>query len=180
MTRAWSRRRESLTASGSEKAALIRSARQDLEKAIGICRDRELLSQLAQAFHLLANIERDTGDSKAAESLWEEAISVCRKVGEPFEIAHKIRHLGDLHKQHRRFDQAEACYSEALNLYRHHEGPPKLDLANALNAFAELKAAANSPEDAISLWQEASDLYAEEDVPAGITMCTKSIERLQR
>jgi len=151
MKRAWSTRRKSFPTSGSEKNALIKKARTDLEDAVALCRKNGTPSQLAQAIHLLANVEHDLGHNSTAEALWEEAVTVCRTVGEPLHLAHKIRHLGDLRKYLGRFEQAEACYEEALNLYRTHEDPPKLDFANAICAYAHLMEVTNSPQESLML-----------------------------
>ena len=69
MERACTARRASLSATGSEQEALVLSARADLEQAIGICRGNHDHPVLAQAIHLLANLERDIGRDDAAEAL---------------------------------------------------------------------------------------------------------------
>ena len=164
MDSAWATRRQSFSASGSEREALTNEAHQKLTDAVAICRKAGELPALAQAIHLLANVEHEMGRDDVAETLWDEAVSVCRAVGEPFQLAHKVRHLGDLNKHLGRLEQAETCYKEAVNLYRSHDDPPKLDFANAAGHYALLKESMKAPQEALRLWREARDLYDGVDV----------------
>ena len=82
-----------------------------------------------------------------------------------------MRHVGDHHRRVGRTEAAEACYDEALALYRDHEHPPKLDFANVVRPMAILKEDAGKVEEAKELWQEARDLYAEVNVQEGVDEC---------
>ena len=108
----------------------------------------------------------------------EEAVSICRGVGDNMQLAHKVRHLGDLHRHQGRLDDAKDCYDEALALYRNHEDPPDLDFANAVSRMAALKEDTQSTQEAIRLWHEAHDLFKAANVPSGVTMCSKHISEL--
>lgn len=178
MERGWTARRASLSATGGEQEELVLRAREDLEAAVAICREKKTPPELAQALHLLANVEHDIGRDDAAETLREEAVSLCRMVGEPFQLAHKVRHLGDLRRQFGRLEEAAACYDEALQLNRENDDPPMPDFANAANNYAHLKDVMDLPADALALWREARELYGEIDLTAGVDECSKHIERL--
>ena len=57
------------------------------------------------------------------------------------ELAHTIRHLGDVHAEQLHWSEADRCFVEALCIYRNHSSPGALDLANAIRANAALKTA---------------------------------------
>ena len=61
MRSAWATRRASFDAGPAEKLVLMTQAKQDLAKAVAMCRDRGSPVSQAQAVHLLANVELDTG-----------------------------------------------------------------------------------------------------------------------
>jgi len=96
------------------------------------------------------------------------AVATSRNVGDPLKVAHAVRHLGDAYYYAGRAAQAEACYAEALSIYRGNEQRQLLDLANAIRSFAVLKDYVGWPAEAKGLWQEAHDLYLGVNVPAGI------------
>lgn len=94
------------------------------------------------------------------------AVAQARKVDDPLKLAHRLRHLGDAYYYAKRSAQADACYVEALSIYRDNELRQPLDLANAIRSFAVLKGESGAAEEARSLWQEAHDLYvAVSDAP---------------
>ena len=98
----------------------------------------------------------------------------------PLALAHTVRHLGDIHRHAGRVELAEACYREALALYRSDEQTAPLDLANAIRPLAILKDDAGEAEEAASLWRQARDLYAAVNVSAGITESSARLARLGR
>ena len=115
-----------------------------------------------------------------ARPFYEEAVAICRDEGEPLNLAHTVRHLGDLHQDAARLEQAEACYSEALALYRGDERTPPLALANAIRPLAILKDDAGDVEAARGLWQEAKKLYAASNVREGVEQASARLARLGR
>jgi tetratricopeptide (TPR) repeat protein len=96
------------------------------------------------------------------------AVAGLRNAEDPLRRAHAIRHLGDAYYYARRSSLAEPCYVEALSIYRRHEQMRPLDLANALRSFAVLKDELGAAEEAQRLWQEAHDVYAAVNAPAGV------------
>jgi tetratricopeptide (TPR) repeat protein len=97
------------------------------------------------------------------------AVASVRKVNDPLKLAHTVRHLGDAYHYAGRAALAEACYVEALAIYRRHENTRPLDLANAIRSFAVLRDEAGGTEEAQSLWQEAHDLYVADSEAPDIT-----------
>ena len=128
----------------------------------------------------VAQIERDEGRGDAARPLYEEAVAICRQLGDPLILAHTVRHLGDLHQDAGRVELAEPCYDEALALYRSNDQTAPLDLANAIRPLAILKDDAGEVEAAKRLWQEARDLYAAADVQEGFVESSERLSRLSR
>ena len=96
------------------------------------------------------------------------AVVSARIVDDPLRLAHAVRHLGDAYYYARRARQAEACYVEALSIYRGHAQTRSLDLANAVRSFAVLKDEIEPRKDSQLLWREAYDLYVALNAPAGV------------
>jgi tetratricopeptide (TPR) repeat protein len=179
MNNAWARRRAALAVDGEVRARLIEQARGELEAAIDLTRVAEDQHRLAQALHLLANLERDDGLNAVAEALWVEAVDVLRTLDDTDALAHKIRHLADLKRQMRQFDAASALFTEAMALYRSSDNPPVGDFANAMIAHADLLDALGSHGQALDLWREAKSLYGEIALTEGIELCAAAITRLE-
>lgn len=116
-------------------------------------------------------LARATGDRPAAQSHYEQAVAPLRSVDDPLKLAHTILQLGDLHAEQQHAAWADACFAEALNLYRHHPSPPPLDLANAIRAYASLKSELGETEAAQALWRDAGALYEPQGIAAGVEEC---------
>ena len=178
MRSAWATRRASFDAEPAAKLELLTQAKQALTRAVAICRVEGPPSTRAEALHLLANLELELEHEEPARPLWEEAVEILRGTDEPLALAHKVRHLGDLHRRAGRLDEAEACYTEALTLYREHDAPGSLDFANAVNRMAELEERRGNRTRALALWNETHDLYAAVDVSAGVEEAERHIDAL--
>ena len=178
MRSAWAMRRASFAAAPEDKLVLLTQAKQDLATAVVMCRDQGSPVSLAQAVHLLANVELDMGHEDRAHLLWEEAVSTLRETDAVLQLAHKVRHLGDLHRHCGRLGDAESCYYEALALYREHDGPGSLGFANAVSRMADVKERRGDSVQALELWQETRDLYAAVDMVPGVEEAEGHIERL--
>ena len=99
---------------------------------------------------------------------YQLAVASARRGDDSLKLAHRVRHLGDAYYYAGRLELAEPCYVEALAIYRGHESPKPLDLANAIRSFAVLKHEVGAIEEAQELWQEAHDLYATLNILAGV------------
>jgi tetratricopeptide (TPR) repeat protein len=110
--------------------------------------------------------------------LYEEAVAFCRGEDDALQLAHTVRHLGDIHQDMGHIDLAEPLYREALKLYGGLGQTPRLELANAIRPLAILKERAGEVEEAIHLWRQARDLYAAVNVQAGVAESSAHISDL--
>ncbi len=124
-------------------------------------------SDLARALRTLGEAERRS-DPVAARRHYEEAVSLFRKLADPLTLAHTVRHLGDVHYEAGHRGPAEACYVEALDIYRGHGASRPLDRANAVRSLAVLRHETEDVEEAWALWSEACDIYAALAIHAGV------------
>ena len=178
MESAWSTRRRALSSPAGERAASYAQAREDLVRAVELARSEEAVGDLAQALHLLANVEQDLEHTDAARALWVEAVGLLRGAEEPLQLAHKLRHLGDLDREAGRLDDAEAALVEVLRIYRSHAGTDPLDLANALRRVALLAQAQGDPESARRHWREARQLYEDLGIQDGVDEADERLRSL--
>jgi tetratricopeptide (TPR) repeat protein len=111
---------------------------------------------------------RRAGDRVNAQRLYEEAVALQRTLDDPLELAHTIRHLGDVLHDARQPAFAEPYYVEALALYRAHPAAPPLNLANAIRSHAVLKHEIGERDAARRLWEEAARLYQQANVGEGV------------
>ena len=122
-----------------------------------------------------AKAERDAGRTKSAIVLYLEAAEVARREGDILSLAHRLRHVGDIHLDAGRLDLAAPCYDEALALYRSRDDAKPLDLANLLRPLALLSEAKKEPEAARLYWAEARALYETAGVAAGVAECSRHL-----
>ena len=138
-----------------------------LRRAVARARRQGSRAELARALKGLGELERWLpGD--AALQHYGEAVGIYRELDEPLELAHTVRHLGDIHNDRRRPKLAEPCYHEALALYRRYGQSQPGHFANAVRVLAVLKEEAGEMEEATRLWREAHDLYASVGEPMGV------------
>ena len=108
---------------------------------------------------------------------------ILREADDPLQLAHKIRHVGDLHRHCGRWDDADTCYEEAAALYRRHDRPGGLDYPNAIRPMAILKERLGDRQRALALWREARALYAAVDIEGidsqpALDECDRHVARL--
>lgn len=121
----------------------------------------------------LGELARNTHDLSAAQEHYEQAVALLRSADDQLKLAHTIRHLGDVHAAREQWQEAEQCFTEALDIYRGHPSPDTLDLANAIRPFALLKTKTGRVEEARPLWAEAARLYESEGIAAGVEECRR-------
>ena len=185
MQTAWAMRRSSFDRPTEEQLNLLTKARDDLVKAVALCRESADPVELAQALHLLANLEHDLHRDDPALTVWLEAVAILREADNPLQLAHKVRHVGDLHRHCGRLDDADGCYEEAAALYRTHDKPGSLNYANAVRPMALLKEQLGDRKQALALWREARELYAGINIEGldsqpALDECDKHVARLER
>ena len=125
-------------------------------------------SELASELRDLAELERWRSDHPASIGYYEEVVAVLRGLDEPLRLGHALRHLGQVQQEHGDIDQAGACYTEALALYREFGAAEPLQLANSVRYLAVAKHETGEAKAAASLWQEACDRYEALELPAGV------------
>lgn len=153
---------------------VIGSVHADLEKAVEICRRVGAKRELSMALGKLGHVIED---AEAKLACYVEAVAAARESGDAMQIAHAVRHLGDVHRNAGRLADAKSCYDEALALYRR-EKSPTLDVANAVRPMAILQADLGHREEALTLWKEARDLYAKVGIAEGVEEAEQWMERL--
>lgn len=179
MRAAWAVRRRGLGAAPAEQRELFGRADAELRDVVAACRVKGDAVPLAQALHLSANLAVDLDQQDRARELWEESIALLRRTSEALELAHKLRHLGDLHMLCERLDEASASYDEALELYREHDGRGSLDFANALRRAALLAERRGERERALSLWRETREQYSSAGLAEGVEEAQGRVNQLE-
>jgi tetratricopeptide (TPR) repeat protein len=124
-----------------------------------------------------AQAERHAGRSAQAIALYAEAAEIARRGGDILTLAHRLRHIGDIHLDEGHVDLAAPFYDEALTLYRGRGDTPPLDLANLLRPLALLREKQGEREAARPFWAEARALYEQVGVAAGVAECTRRLQR---
>ncbi len=123
----------------------------------------------------LGEMARRNRDLVAAEACYKEASDLLRGSPNRLKFAHTIRHLGDVYTEQHDWSQAEPCFVEALEIYRSHPSRSTLDFANAIRAYAALKSARGTHEEARVLWAEAGGMYEAVGISAGVEECKRRV-----
>jgi tetratricopeptide (TPR) repeat protein len=136
-------------------------------------------SLLAEALTGLGQIERDLKNNEAALLHYAEAAEIYRKLDKPQRVAHTVRHVADILRHEKRFQDAKRDYDEALSIYRSHPETKSLDLANAIRGLALTEGELGDVPAARRLWQEARTLYEAVSVQAGVDESDEQLRRLE-
>ena len=126
----------------------------------------------------LGESARRRRDLTAALRHYEEASKLLRGSPNQLKFAHTVRHLGDVYVEQADNLRAEPCYIEALGIYRSHPSPPKLDLANAIRAYAVLMTGTGRHYESRPLWIEAAGLYESLGIAEGIEECARHVRQM--
>jgi tetratricopeptide (TPR) repeat protein len=135
-------------------------ARAAFAEAADSARKSGVLSDLAAALTNQAQIERDTGFLDKALAYQLDALAIARGLNEPQNLAHVLRHVGDILQAANRHADADSYYREMLALYRATPDTPPLDIANAVRSVALHAQNLGQKDEARRLWREARDRYA--------------------
>src|SRR5918993_1105234 len=82
-------------------------ARHALVEAVAVCRRHGVAGDLAFALKRLGQIERDLRNFDAALSHYQEAAVIYREHNDTLNLAHNIRHIGDIQQDAGRWPLAE-------------------------------------------------------------------------
>jgi tetratricopeptide (TPR) repeat protein len=107
------------------------------------------LSNLAMVLHEL------DGKQAQAEQAYNEALRICRGLGDNERVATVLNNLGDLLRTAGRMNEAQQHLTEAVRLRRQLLGPRHPDLAKSLNNLALVLRSRNRLEEAEPLYREA-------------------------
>jgi tetratricopeptide (TPR) repeat protein len=116
---------------------------------------------------IAARAARHHGRTDEAIALYTRAAGQARQHGDVLTLAHRLRHIGDIHQDVGRDAEAAPFYAEALAVYRGDPATPALDLANLLRPLAMLAQKAGDRTGAKALWAEAATLYEAAGVEIG-------------
>jgi len=122
-----------------------------------------------------ARQDRMEGRLREALEGYERAAALARAANDMRQLAHAQRHAGDLHRELGQSRAAEAAASEAVAVYRQHDGDASLDLANALRVLALAHEALGQSPAAAASWREARSLYMAVGVLPGVHECDQHI-----
>ena len=155
----------------ADATSLFRSALEESRTS----EDHSLRSTL---YEELAYVERNLRDLDAAQEHYLQSAEIYRTLDNPQKTAHTLRHAADILREQSKLEQAARFYSEALAIYRQNRETPPLHLANAIRGFAILKTDLGERQRALKLWQEARDLYHQENIEAGVSESSTRIASL--
>ena len=142
-------------------------ARRILEEAEALCRREQDEEGLGHCLAWLGQIARDEGDSALALRHYRDAASIARARGDVLVLAHRLRHIGDIHLDRDEVGEAEPWLVEALQLYRSRDDARILDVANALRPMAIFHEKGGQASAAAAFREEAAALYARAGVKIG-------------
>jgi hypothetical protein len=118
---------------------------------------------------------RKGGDAAGSEEAYARAATLARAEGDDARLAHALRHVADLARERGAFGESLSAAREALAFYRAAPAGRPLDLANALRLEALALGALGLEGEADAAWREARDLYACEQVAAGVEECDRHL-----
>lgn len=112
----------------------------------------------------LARGEKRNAD---AAEFYEQAAKIFERLGIVTRSMHCLRHSAEIWLQAGEAARAQQQIAVVLQTYREH-GADDLEMANTLRVSALVQEAAGDTASARSLWTEAREIYAAEEVQAGI------------
>jgi tetratricopeptide (TPR) repeat protein len=127
-----------------------------------------------------ARQDRRHGRLREALTGYERAAALARAANDSDRLAHAQRHVADLQRTLGQYGAAERTASEAVTLLRQGDGPPSLDLANALRVLALAQESLEQWSAAAHSWREAKSLYHAVDVLPGVRECDQHLADLRR
>jgi len=160
----------------ARRAGRFSEALQSMNEAAALCGPDQDYDR-AHVLRELGELARNQHDPDTAQVQYEQAVALLRNSDDRLKLAHTIRHLGDIHAGRHHWYQADRCFVEALEIYRSHPSPGLLDFANAIRAYAALKAEIGQRNEARALWAEARELYEAEGIAAGVEECSRRLDK---
>ena len=103
-------------ASVARRENRLEDAKRAASSAIELSRHDSNKEIYAAAIKNLGQIEKDSGNVQSSISLYEQAADIYRKHKNELQIAHTLRHLGDLHFDLEQLEIANSYCEEALSI----------------------------------------------------------------
>ena len=118
------------------------------------------------------------GRLREALTGYQRAAGLARSANDMKQLAHALKHVGDLQRKLGEHRSAESAASEAVTLHRQSGSGVSLDLANALRVLALAQESLGQLSKADGSWREARPLYEAVGVLPGVHECDERIARL--
>ncbi|MFL9841027.1 hypothetical protein ABS767_08650 [Sphingomonas sp. ST-64] len=115
----------------------------------------------ARALTRQARLARDAGNLEWAQHDQQAAIALLRKAGDGHALARALRRAGDIFLAQGDQERAAAALAEAFVLYEASPDAGTLEIADAVRSVALLAEALGEPEQALMMWQDARERYAQ-------------------
>jgi len=151
------------------------AAHQKLNQAIALCRQAGLQRELVVALGKLGHVELDVKNIDAALAAYKEAVKISEELDDSQMIAHTVRHLGDVYRHGKRFQEAEGCYHRALEIYTSFKNLHPCEYANAIRPMAIIKEDLGHFDEAKKLWEQARELYGKAGIQEGVDECSERL-----
>jgi len=132
---------------------------------------------LMNTLNLLAQVERDLGNTTQAIDFYNELAGYVDQEIQPAAKAHAFRHIADIHRESNHPEDAENYYLKALQLYRSSPEVSPLTFANTLRGLALLKERISQPGEAHKYWKEARSMYLQAGIMAGVEECNNWLKQ---
>ena len=154
--------------------------RGDYDEATALTRKAELLSHanLGRVYNVYAQIASDHNKFLKAIIHTRNAMGHYREAESQNGFAHSLRHLADLERHVGHFEESEAYYRKALEIYRALPDTSNLDLANALRGFGVLLVETDQPKEGLTIWQEVKQLYGQCNLQEGVDEAQTYLDKL--
>ena len=127
-------------------------------------------AERARLLQMLGQVERDQGNRAEAVPVYDEAVTIWRKLDDRAGLAYALRHVADIRREAGDAEAALAEIDEALGLL---DGADVLTRANAFRVQALCLEALGRPAQAV--WRVAETLYAEAGIEAGVEECRRRL-----
>ncbi len=153
------------------------AAETDITEACEILAEENESVYRVEALRMLGHVYLDQGLWDAAQDTFRIAVEECRSLESHSMMAHCLRHLADTYHASGNHKAALDHYHEAHGLMRE-ANESNITRANLLRSMALTQEAADDCDEALSLWREALDLYAQSDLTEGVEECEDHLKRL--
>jgi tetratricopeptide (TPR) repeat protein len=144
-----------------------------LERARGAAQPLKDGTLEARCLVKIGDIALYRSDPDDARQRYEEALPLCKRVGDLFGQAYCIQRLGDIALRRSNHDDARQRYEEAIPLYERIGDLP--GQANCIKGLGDIALYRSNHDDARQRYEEAIPLYKRAGDPLGQANCIRSL-----